>query len=117
MMSVIRLDDQFYFQTDLNFRKYSQLQQNPFAALCMDNFQIEGRCIELGHPSQNKKFCELFAQYFKNAYDRYTHLKDERLFALKPTYIQKWIYENGEPFIEIFDFEHKNYLKKAYNGQ
>ena len=33
MMSVIRLNDRFYFQTDVTLRKHAQLQRNPRAAL------------------------------------------------------------------------------------
>lgn len=42
MMSVIYIDGLFYFQTDRNFKKYSQLRKNPKAALCYENTSIRG---------------------------------------------------------------------------
>ena len=114
MMSLVLLDGKFYFQTDLNLRKYQQLKSNPNVALCIDNFQIEGVCRELGHPSENPDFCEEYEKSFKNSYDRYTSHAQERLFVVKPCYIQKWIYEDGEPFVEIFDLGEGSYSKTLY---
>lgn len=114
MMSIIVLDGCFYFQTDRTFRKYEQMKKNPNVALCIDNFQIEGVCRELGHPSENPDFCEEYEKSFKNSYDRYTSHAQERLFVVKPCYIQKWIYEDGEPFVEIFDLGEGSYSKTLY---
>ena len=114
MMSIIVLDGCFYFQTDRTFRKYEQMKKNPNVALCIDNFQIEGVCRELGHPSENPDFCEEYEKSFKNSYDRYTSHAQERLFVVKPCYIQKWIYEDGEPFVEAFDLKAGNYSKTLY---
>ena len=114
MMSIIVLDGCFYFQTDRAFRKYDQMKKNPNVALCIDNFQIEGVCRELGHPSENPDFCEEYEKSFKNSYDRYTSHAQERLFVVKPCYIQKWIYEDGEPFVEIFDLGEGSYSKTLY---
>lgn len=114
MMSIIVLDGCFYFQTDRTFRKYEQMKKNPNVALCIDNFQIEGVCRELGHPSENPDFCKEYEKSFKNSYDRYTSHAQERLFVVKPCYIQKWIYEDGEPFVEIFDLGEGSYSKTLY---
>lgn len=114
MMSIIVLDGCFYFQTDRTFRKYEQMKKKPNVALCIDNFQIEGVCRELGHPSENPDFCEEYEKSFKNSYDRYTSHAQERLFVVKPCYIQKWIYEDGEPFVEIFDLGEGSYSKTLY---
>ena len=114
MMSIIVLDGCFYFQTDRTFRKYEQMKKNPNVALCIDNFQIEGVCRELRHPSENPDFCKEYEKSFKNSYDRYTSHAQERLFVVKPCYIQKWIYEDGEPFVEIFDLGEGSYSKTLY---
>ena len=114
MMNIIVLDGCFYFQTDRTFRKYEQMKKNSNVALCIDNFQIEGVCRELGHPSENPDFCEEYEKSFKNSYDRYTSHAQERLFVVKPCYIQKWIYEDGEPFVEIFDLGEGSYSKTVY---
>lgn len=115
MMSVVQKNGIFYFQTDSNFRKYQQIKKNPNVALCIDNFQIEGICKEIGHPLKNADFCLLYQENFKNSFDAYTHLKTETLFEINPTFIERWIYKNGNPFIETFDFAQKSYKIEEYN--
>lgn len=116
MMSVVQIDGTFYFQTDINFRKYRQLTKNPNVALCIDNIQIEGEAAELGRPLENAPFCETFEKSFKGSYDAYTSLNNERLFAVKPLFIERWIYQNGIPFIEQFEFKTSTYQIKEYIG-
>ena len=115
MMSVIIIDGNFYFQTDRKSRKFEQIAENPKAALCVDNVQVEGECREVGQPSENRDFCTLYEKYYPNSYKTYTFLADERLICLKPTLIKRWIYEEGKPYEEIFDFQKGSYEKKAYH--
>ncbi len=114
MMSIVQIDGEFYFQTDINLRKYSQLRANPFIALCADNIQIEGECREISHPTENAEFCKVFGECFKGSYDAYTGLKNERLFAVCPKYIERWIYKEGVPYIERFDIPAEEYSLTAY---
>ncbi len=116
MMSVVQIDGIFYFQTDVTFRKYHQILTNNNVALCIDNIQIEGICKELGHPLDNLSFCKCFKKCFKGSYDAYTSLKSERLFAIKPTFIERWLYDKGDPYIEIFDMKTHVYTIKQYIG-
>lgn len=109
MMSVIQMNGTFYFQTDCTFRKYRQISSNRNVALCIDNIQIEGISEELGHPLDNADFCRQFEECFKGSFDAYTSLENERLFAVKPVFIEQWIYENGIPFIETFDIVKQDY--------
>ncbi len=115
-MSVVLIKGLFYFQTDVTFSKYQQLKSNPNVALCIDNIQIEGVCMEIGHPMDNDAFCEHFQQCFKGSYDAYTALENERLFAVKPTYIERWVYQDGVPYIESFDVEAQTYEINRYIG-
>ncbi len=117
MMSVVISNQQFYFQTDKISRKYEQLQKNHNASLCIDNIQIEGICTEIGHPLDNQCFSNLYKEYYKASYDKYSSLSNERLFEMKPVFIQKWIYIDGEPYVEIYDFIKKSYEKKPYIGE
>lgn len=114
MMSIVQSDGIFYFQTDKSFRKYRQLINNPRVALCIDNIQIEGICKEMGHPLNHSNFCSLYQECYAGSYRMYTALKDERLFAIEPTYLEKWIYRDGIPFLEIFDIEEQIYELKKY---
>ena len=116
MMSVIHLNNQLYFQTDSTFRKYNQLKKNPHAALCIDNIQIEGLCKEIGSPAENTEFCNAYKEYFTSSFYRYTLLKNERLFVVVPTFIERWVYMDGVPYMQIFDMENRKYILKQYLG-
>lgn len=117
MMSVVQSDGRFYFQTDKELRKYHQLSANRNVALCIDNIQIEGICSELGHPLENSAFCSIFQECFKGSYDAYSALKNERLFAVEPLYIERWLYKEGGPYIEIFDIKEQRYSCERYTGE
>ena len=117
MMSVVQIEGIFYFQTDKNMKKYHQITANNNVALCIDNIQIEGICEEIGHPLNNRLFCEVFRECFKGSYDAYSAMKNERLFSVKPLYIERWVYKEGVPYIEIFDMNTKQYCFNKYLGQ
>lgn len=117
MMSVVQQDGVFYFQTDKTFRKYGQLLQNPRVALCIDNIQIEGRCEEIGHPLEAPFFCSLYQTCFPGSYRKYSALQNERLFAVRPTAVERWLYRDGDPFLERFDLEQQAYHCLPYRGE
>lgn len=114
MMSIIQIDGNFYFQADIKSRKVKQILHNKNVSLCIDNIQIDGECVLIGAPSENEKFCGLFSKYFNSAYNLYTGLDDEKLFVVKPVRIQKWVYENQKPYIEIFDLKDSTFKKIMY---
>jgi len=116
MMSIVRIGGEFYFQTDVSFRKYRQIISNPHAAICSDNIQIEGVCEELGCPLDNTAFCSLFRECFRGSYDAYTALKNERLFIFRPTYAERWIYKHDIPYVETFDVTAHTYQICKYIG-
>ena len=116
MMSVVLIDGLFYFQTDKTFRKYDQLISNPQVALCTDNIQIEGVCEEIGHPMDNDLFCTVYKDCFEGSFNRYSSLKNETVFVVKPTYVERWMYVDGEPLIEIFNVEKQEYGLGEYKG-
>lgn len=115
-MSIIHLNNKLYFQTDAMFRKYEQIRNNPQVALCIDNIQIEGLCNEIGRPVENEKFCNAYQECFANSFRRYTLLENERLFSVIPTFIERWIYIDSVPYMEIFDVKNKKYALKPYDG-
>lgn len=114
MMSVIHRNGKLYFQTDCTFRKYHQLKNNPRAALCIDNIQIEGVCNEIGNPVEHAEFCNAYRECFADSFYRYTLLKDERLFVVEPTFIERWIYREGVPYMQILDIKNRKYIMKQY---
>ncbi len=113
-MSVVRVGGTFYFQTDRMLPKYQQLANNPRAALCMGNIQLEGVCRELGHPLENPVFCALYQQHFPSSFERYSFLQEERVFAFTPTFAERWLYREEIPYVERFDFEKGQYLLEEY---
>ena len=115
-MSILVADEKFYFQTGKPSRKYEQIKGNPMVSLCWENVQIEGRCVEIGRPSENPEFCERYRQHFPDAYERYSNLEVEIAFEVNPVYIQKWTYENGVPCLETYDFINMRYNKERYLG-
>ena len=117
MMSVVLINGEFYFQTDIMLRKYRQIKANPHVALCADNIQIEGICEEAGHPLDDAGFREAFGKHFKGSFDAYTGLHNERLFVISPVYVQRWVYDHGVPYIESFDIAGKNYSFRKYESQ
>jgi len=116
MMSVIQINGKLYFQTDKTFRKYRQIAQNPSVALCIDNIQIEGRCREIGRPLENNEFLQKFQRCFPDSYKRYSILENEVLFEVTPTYIERWVYIDSVPFIEIYDISNEEYRLDEYKG-
>lgn len=117
LMSVVRIGRVFCFQTDRESRKYGQLCSNSNAALCIDNIQIEGTAEEAGRPMNNEAFRSLFVKCFKGSYDAYTSLKNERLFIVRPRFIERWLYINGEPYIETFDLISEQYRCEKYESK
>lgn len=114
MMSVIQVNGKFYFQTDVTMKKYHQLKFNKNVALCIDNIQIEGICEEIGRPLDNDFFSDIFQKCFKGSFDAYSSLENERLFAVKPLFIERWKYDGSIPYIESFNITNERYSCKKY---
>lgn len=117
MMSIVCIDGMFYFQTDMSFRKYRELIHNPYVALCIDNIQIEGVCKEIGCPMSNAQFCSEYEKNFNTSFKMYSSLKNERLFEVSPTFVERWQYIDGVPFIETFDVEQQVYKLTKYESE
>ena len=117
MMSIVQQDGIFYFQTDKTMRKYHQIMENHNVALCMDNIQIEGVAEEMGKPLDHKIFSKLFSQQHKGSFDAYSSLENERVFEVRPVFVQRWLYIGTVPYIERFYVEEKRYIKEKYNGE
>ena len=113
-MSILIMNGIFYFQTDKTFRKYQDIQDNENVALCLDNIQIEGICKEIGHPLDHQDFCKYFQKYFLSSFQSYSHLENERLFMVEPTFIQRWNYIEGKPIIEQIYIHQKECIEKDY---
>ena len=116
-MSIIQMNGKLYFQTDRTSKKYKQLMKNPHISLCMENIQIVGQCKEIGQPLENIDFISAYKKNFLDSYTRYSSLANERLFEINPTYVEKWIYIDNIPFIEVLDIVNKQYRLNQYIGK
>ena len=114
MMSVVLIDNKFYFQTDKNFLKRCDIESNNYVSLCTENFSVEGVCTCVGKPTDDKQFCEIFKRAFPKSFELYSFSKNEVLYEIKPQYIKRWIYENDKPYIEFVDIVNDSYEKKKY---
>jgi len=117
MMSVVEIDGDYYFQTDKTFKKYDELINNPNIALCIDNIQIEGEAILLGKPLDNEEFVSMFKKHYLGSYNAYSSLDNEVLFMVKPNRIERWLYINNVPHMEIFEIKNKEYKLVEYIGK
>ena len=98
-------------------RKYDQLISNLNVALCSENIEIEGICSLVGHPLHNEEFSKAYKKSFIGSFNRYSSLSNERLFSIKPYFIERWIYIDGVPFIETFRIEEEEYRIEEYKGE
>lgn len=114
MMSVVQREGIFYFQTDREMRKYEQLSGNLHVALCIENIQIEGLCREIGRPLEEPEFCRLYEECFPGSFRRYSALEKERLFAVTPLRVERWLYLEGKPYWEEMDVERRTYICREY---
>ena len=113
-MSFLIMNGIFYKKKKKTSRKYQDIQENENVALCLDNIQIEGICKEIGHPLDHQEFCKYFQKYFLSSFQAYSHLENERLFIVEPTFIQRWNYVEGKPIIEQIYIHQKKYIEKEY---
>lgn len=117
-MSVVVLNNRFYFQTDKNSDKAKELAANPNAALCYDNVSIECSVKFLGHPldESNREIATLYKKSYENSYKNYSHMAAEVFLELTPLKITLWCYEGAKPYREFYDFKAKTYKKEYYDN-
>lgn len=116
-MSCIIIDTKIYFQTDKTFIKYKQMIENSNVALCKDNIQIEGIAKIKGHPfnEENKEFSRIYEKSYKGSYDTYSHMSNEVVVEVQPTFITMWKYKNGQPFRDFLDIQKNKAYREFYN--
>lgn len=112
MMSIICIDNKFYFQTDKHTAKCKELNFNQNVSLCIDNISIEGICKKIGKLSNKKEFLEYYKISFPKAYEFYSNMDSEVLYEVTPFIVKKFIYENEFPFIETLNIVSGEYTKQ-----
>ena len=87
------------------------IMQNKYQQKYTEIFQQIG---EIGRPIEHEDFCRLFQQHFPSSFEAYSQLPNERLFVVRPTFIQRWSYINGSPMIERLYLHEKQYHEEVY---
>ncbi len=111
-MSVVVINGKFYCQTDESYLKCRQIRENPNAALCYQNFSIEGKCRIIGKAAENPFFIKAMREHFPNAVERWSALPTECVIEIMPVRVSLWEYENDKPYMEYWDFECRTYRKE-----
>lgn len=111
-MSVVVIGGKFCCQTDENYLKCRQLRENPNAALCHNNFSIEGKCRIIGRPYEHIAFIEAMNKHYGSAVERWSSLPTECVLEITPSLIYSWDYEDSKPYMEYWDFENLTYRKE-----
>jgi general stress protein 26 len=116
-MSCVIINRKIYCQTDKTFFKCSQIAKNPNVALCIDNIQIEGFAKIKQHPfaEENKDFIDIFKEKYKGSYENYSHMNNEVVVEIEPTFITLWKYENAQPFRDFLDIKKNKAYREIYN--
>lgn len=110
------LADKIYFQTDSLMDKVADIKENANIAICIGEIQIQGICIELGHPlnNENSWFIEKYKEIYPEAYTKYSHVRTEKIYEIKPTYIKIWSKQGKVPIIIYIDVDKRKYEIKLF---
>lgn len=115
-MSIIIDEEKFYFQTDIEFNKYKDIERNKNVALCVDNIQVEAEVTKISSINDEdvKNFKSLFKEHNTNSYNAYSKLMGNRVFEVTPKIISLYKYEGNNVYREFIDFERKIAYKRWY---
>ena len=116
-MSCVIINKRIYFQTDKTFLKYKQILQNHNVAMCVDNIVIEGIAKIKSHPfdEENKEFINIFKEKYRGSYENYSHMNNEIVIEIKPSYITLWKYQNTQSFRDFLDIIKNKADREIYN--
>lgn len=108
-MSGFSLNGKIYFQTDSLMDKATDIKANNHVALCLDEIQIQGSCVEIGHPfdETNSWFTDAFKAFFPKAYAQYSHVGTEKVYEITPTFVKIWGKQNYIPSLVSLDVDNK----------
>ena len=111
-MSIFKLNGCFFFQTDINSEKAKHLSSQKRAAIGFENYEITGRCENIGHPfdEQNKEIMDTYRNHYSSAAKKYSYLPQEFFFRFVPETIKIWEYVDNEAQQTIVDFVNQTYI-------
>ncbi|MCP4178531.1 MAG: pyridoxamine 5'-phosphate oxidase family protein [bacterium] len=106
-----------YFQTDIRFTKFQQIEENSNVAMSAGNIQIEGGAVIGKHPFDpvNSEFLEMYKKYHLNSYKTYSHLKNNIVIKVVPDIITFWKYKDKKPFRDVLYIKEQKAVRDFYN--
>lgn len=114
-VSIINDGLRIYFQTDRNFLKCRQIEENNLVALSTGNIQIEGKAQITGHSLENSFFKENYPKSHEGSFRQYSHLRDEVVVEIEPILVTFWKYDSAQrPFREYLMVEEKKAYREYY---
>ncbi len=85
-----------YVQTDKNFEKTRNVEENSNVAISFGVYNFKGIAKIVGHPTSNPKFIEKIKQKHLNTYNSYTNLPNEVLIEVELTQCKIWGNDNSK---------------------
>ena len=91
-VSIVVHDNAFYFQTGIDMAKAKEIEECSNVALCFKGIEIKGISVQIGKPTDesNEWFVEAFKELYPGAYEKYSHLEQERIYKVIPQLIKIW---------------------------
>ena len=115
MMSIVNQGMTISFQTDKDFLKFQQIEENPNVALCTGNIQIEGTAKITCQPFDNPFFVDTYKLQHSTAYEKYSHLKDNVIIEVNPVLVTFWKYTaDRKPYRDFLDIQQKEAYREYY---
>lgn len=116
-VSIVVHDNAFYFQTGIDMAKAKEIEKCSNVALCFKSIEIKGICTQIGKPTDesNKWFVEAFKELYPSAYEKYSHLEQERIYKVTPNIIKIWEYQGDLPGIQIINFDSQSVGYQVYS--
>lgn len=116
-VSIIACNNEFYFQTGIDMEKAKEIEKCSNVALCFKEIEIKGLCVQVGKPTDdsNKWFTDLFENLYPSAYEKYSHLEQERIYKITPKVIKSWEYQGNMPGIQVIDFDSHSVSYQVYS--
>lgn len=116
-VSIVAHDNAFYFQTGIDMAKAEEIKKCSNVALCFKGIEIKGICVQIGKPTDesNKWFVEAFKKLYPGAYEKYSHLEQERIYKVTPKLIKIWEYQEELPGIQIINFDSQSVGYQVYS--
>lgn len=104
-VNVYTYDDCFYFVTEWNSNKFSQLTINDHAALSVDAIQISGHAVPLEHPGDetNKEVVNHIESQLPQQFNQYKSESDKRLVKVTPANASFIMLDTGAGYVIDYD--------------